>query len=247
MLTVDSSTIADNFGADGAGIYTVSTTNIKSSTLSGNISRGNNTNGGGILVVNGAIVTITSSTIVGNAAQLSGGGLATGAGQIKLRNTIVARNTAIGAPFPDLSGNVTSNGYNFIGNSKGGSIVATTGDQVGSEAAPIDPLLGPLQDNGGPTLTRAPCPEARSSRRGIRAALLPISAAWLVRWTVLPSQTRRAAMAPISAHTSCKRMYSLVAQPSTELSPTTPTPVPTRCVISSQRTARAPRLPLPPV
>ena len=156
VLTVDSSTIADNFGADGAGIYTASTTNIKSSTLSGNITRGNNTNGGGILVVNSAIVTITSSTIVGNSAQLSGGGLATGGGQIKLRNTIVARNTAIGAPLPDLSGNVTSNGYNFIGNSKGGSIVATTGDQVGSEAAPIDPLLGPLQDNGGPTLTRAP-------------------------------------------------------------------------------------------
>jgi hypothetical protein len=29
------------------------------------------------------------------------------------------------------------------------------GNQVGSADAPIDPLLGPLQDNGGPTLTHA--------------------------------------------------------------------------------------------
>src|SRR5262249_61552539 len=32
------------------------------------------------------------------------------------------------------------------------------GNQVGTRANPIDPLLGPLQDNGGPTQTMAPLP-----------------------------------------------------------------------------------------
>ncbi|MEW5985921.1 MAG: choice-of-anchor Q domain-containing protein, partial [Chloroflexota bacterium] len=27
------------------------------------------------------------------------------------------------------------------------------GDQIGTSSSPIDPLLGPLQDNGGPTFT----------------------------------------------------------------------------------------------
>ncbi|MEZ4754523.1 MAG: choice-of-anchor Q domain-containing protein [Bdellovibrionota bacterium] len=49
-----------------------------------------------------------------------------------------------------------SNGFNIIGNPSGFTFVATTGDQVGTEANPLDPLLGPLQDNGGSTFTHAP-------------------------------------------------------------------------------------------
>jgi hypothetical protein len=56
---------------------------------------------------------------------------------------------------PDIEGTVTSHGYNLIGNSDGAGITAQTGDQIGTGLAPIDPLLGQLQDNGGPTKTRA--------------------------------------------------------------------------------------------
>jgi hypothetical protein len=50
---------------------------------------------------------------------------------------------------------VTSLGYNLIGATDGSSGWGST-DRTGSADAPLDPMLGPLQDNGGPTLTRAP-------------------------------------------------------------------------------------------
>jgi hypothetical protein len=44
---------------------------------------------------------------------------------------------------------LTSQGYNLIGSSKGGSGFGDT------DLLDVDPLLGPLQDNGGPTYTMA--------------------------------------------------------------------------------------------
>ena len=37
----------------------------------------------------------------------------------------------------------------------------------------IDPLLGPLQDNGGPTLTQAPLPQSATSVASLKAAVTP--------------------------------------------------------------------------
>ena len=51
----------------------------------------------------------------------------------------------------DFSGVLTSEGYNLIQNTNGCTIV---GDQTGNIYG-ADPLLGPLQDNGGPTWTHA--------------------------------------------------------------------------------------------
>jgi hypothetical protein len=45
-------------------------------------------------------------------------------------------------------------GYNLIGDGTGGSGYTDT-DLVGTPDNPIDPMLGPLQDNGGPTQTMA--------------------------------------------------------------------------------------------
>src|SRR4029077_7446669 len=47
--------------------------------------------------------------------------------------------------------------YNLIGDGTGmtGLSHGVNGNLVGSAATPIDPLLGPLQDNGGPTKTHA--------------------------------------------------------------------------------------------
>jgi hypothetical protein len=52
------------------------------------------------------------------------------------------------------SGSINSQGYNLIGNGIGDSGFTST-DLVGTAASPIDPMLGPLQDNGGPTQTMA--------------------------------------------------------------------------------------------
>lgn len=57
----------------------------------------------------------------------------------------------------DLAGNFTSQGFNLISTGDGstGFVVGIHADQVGSDANPIEPLLGPLQFNGGPTPTHA--------------------------------------------------------------------------------------------
>jgi hypothetical protein len=58
---------------------------------------------------------------------------------------------------PEGDGRLTSLGHNLIGDGSGGSGYAAT-DLVGTSASPIDPKLGPLQDNGGPTWTMALLP-----------------------------------------------------------------------------------------
>jgi hypothetical protein len=57
-------------------------------------------------------------------------------------------------------GTVTSYGYN-VSSDDGGGYLNGSGDQTN-----IDPLLGPLQDNGGPTLTRALLPASPAINAG---------------------------------------------------------------------------------
>ena len=49
---------------------------------------------------------------------------------------------------------MSSNGYNLIGN-RGNLVFGGPADQAGDAATPINPMLGPLQNNGGPTPTHA--------------------------------------------------------------------------------------------
>lgn len=68
------------------------------------------------------------------------------AATLELSNAIL--NTGISGEntFND-GGTVTSHGYNLSSDDGGGYLTAS-GDQINT-----DPLLGPLQDNGGPTFT----------------------------------------------------------------------------------------------
>lgn len=58
---------------------------------------------------------------------------------------------------PDVAGACTSERFNLIGISDGstGFTNGINADQIGSEASPINPLLGPLEMNGGSTPTHA--------------------------------------------------------------------------------------------
>lgn len=67
-------------------------------------------------------------------------------------NTIVARNTGEVA---DVAGAFLSLGHNLIGVTDGSSGFSTSGDLTGSAASPLDPRMGPLANNGGPTPTIA--------------------------------------------------------------------------------------------
>ena len=71
-------------------------------------------------------------------------------GSALLRSTILAGNTA------DCEGTIASQGHNLIGNATGCAYDGVASDQVGTSAAPLDPRLGALASNGGPTRTHMP-------------------------------------------------------------------------------------------
>jgi hypothetical protein len=77
-----------------------------------------------------------------------------------LHNTLIAGNfrDATGTTRDDVYGALNyASDFNLIGDGTGmtGLTNGVNGNLVGSADMPIDPLLGPLQDNGGPTLTHA--------------------------------------------------------------------------------------------
>ena len=126
--------------------------------------------GGGIS--NSGDLRITSSTIAHNSAagnQAFSGGIY-GAGPTRTDSSIIALNSApVG---PDFAGVVAlqSTGYNIVGNNAGAVINSRSTDQIGTPAAPINPLLRPLADYGGPTLTHALQPGSPAINRGDPAA-----------------------------------------------------------------------------
>jgi hypothetical protein len=97
---------------------------------------------------------LNNSTISGNTTTSSiygGGGIYNSGATVTLRNSILASNTTSGMG-PDCHGgnSIDSSGYNLIGNTSNCSFNSGNGD-----LADIDPLIGVLQDNGGPTFTHA--------------------------------------------------------------------------------------------
>jgi hypothetical protein len=98
--------------------------------------------------------TITNSTISDNLAINGSSICATGT--VQLGNTILNS----GANIFLLGGTVTSHGYN-LSDDDGGGFLTGPGDQINT-----DPLLGPLQDNGGPTLTHALLPGSPAINTG---------------------------------------------------------------------------------
>jgi len=143
VLTIDNSTLHDNSALDlGGGIYNNnSTLNMTNSTLSRNSA---SAHGGGIVNASGT-TTINSSTLSENAANIEGGGIRGFSGTTSLSNTIVANSSAGGDCFLSLGspGSIIDNGSNIVEDNSCGF----TGG--------ADPKLGPLQDNGGVTLTHA--------------------------------------------------------------------------------------------
>jgi hypothetical protein len=160
-LTVTNSTVEDNScGEFGGGIYNSGTVTVVNSTLEGNLSE----YGAGI--DSSLTVTVVDSTLAGNMAQDDGGGINNG-GTVSLTNSIIATNTA--PTGPDIAGSFGSHGNNLIGESNGSSGVWLASDLTGTIALPLNPLLTPLGDYGGPTLTMALLPGSPAIQAGIEA------------------------------------------------------------------------------
>jgi predicted outer membrane repeat protein len=127
---------------DGGGIWIGRTLELTNVTLAGNVAQAR---GGGLFVNFGAAVTLTHVTVHENRAVLGTGGGLYLKEQITatLVNGIVSDNTSENCAG---LGSATSGGYTL--DSDGTCGLAGTGDLSG-----VDPQLGPLEDNGGHTLT----------------------------------------------------------------------------------------------
>ncbi|MGB7711304.1 MAG: DUF4347 domain-containing protein, partial [Microcoleus sp.] len=178
-LTLNNSTLSnnqvtgDNDSAGGGGALLVSfgmgsATNINNSTFSGNKSEGYGgalSNLGTTNLLNSTLTNNTADSNNSNASNNTsdlGGGIYHTSGTISLKNTILAKNyrssTITPITSPDIyslgSAMWTNGGGNLIGDNTGVTTFPP-GPLIGTAAAPKDPQLGPLQDNGGLTQTHA--------------------------------------------------------------------------------------------
>jgi len=159
--TVTACTFTGNYGDwSGSALYNVGTLTLSNSTVSANTCTSTDDWWGGYGCIGSEGTTvITSCTISGNTGN-SGGIFTDWAGYVgtlKLRNTIVTGNT-----FSDIVGDIVSQGHNLIGStSYSNGVRPDLGDQLN-----VNPLLGPLQDNGGPTFTCALLPGSPATDAG---------------------------------------------------------------------------------
>ena len=182
-LEVLNCTISGNSAGDnGGGIYNyggsnTATLKVINSTLSGNSAH---FYGGGIYNLSAyggsAPADILNSTFSGNTAGRFGGGIYNnastgGSSPLAVLHSTFSDNSAFGGPsggianfsgalqlgstilnassISNSSGTITSLGYN-LSSDDGGGFLTATGDQINTT-----PMLGPLQDNGGPIFTHA--------------------------------------------------------------------------------------------
>lgn len=164
-LTVADSTINNNSSySNGAGIFAgAGHVLITNSTISGNSISGFG-DGGGIFLSLGNLKAI-SSTIVGNFAESRGGGIVAlskfAVPSIDLLHTIVAGNHALseGREILEVAGTEVTINHSLIGSVEFPELILdNVGNFFGELANPLNPLLGPLADNGGPTQTHALLP-----------------------------------------------------------------------------------------
>jgi hypothetical protein len=203
-LTITACTIADNLvignNASGGGVYffapyspPVAPATIVNSTIAQNACYGNpnppnprldnglSAQGGGIWDF--GPMNVSSCTIAQNFTTGQGGGIYIGSflntspqtyGPLFLHDTIVATNTAFTGQGDDVFGPtgwpISSGGYNLIGHTDG-----TTFGWLSTDLLNVDPMLGPLANNGGPTQTMALLPGSPAINAGDPAYLPPPS------------------------------------------------------------------------
>jgi CSLREA domain-containing protein len=170
------STISGNTaeGGNGGGIYSTAQNSgsiadslLVNCTLSGNSAMPLGFNGGtGGAIFNGgsssgnASLSLDDCTVAGNSAPNTGGiynNNFTATAAVALQNTIL-KNGATGGNLLS-SGQINSLGHNLADDVTGDATNTGTGPggylNAPSDIRNTDPLLGPLQDNGGLTFTRA--------------------------------------------------------------------------------------------
>ncbi len=162
ILTVSNVHITGNHAvaSSGSGIYneTGATLTVSGCTITGNIA---DAFGGGVYNNIGSTAAISNTTITGNTASTGSGIYNNLLSNLTVENSTISGNSAVGVYNDDtalirnsiLWGNGGSEIYNGDTITVTNSIVQ--GGYAGAGNLNVDPLLGPLADNGGPTQTMA--------------------------------------------------------------------------------------------
>jgi hypothetical protein len=185
----DASSTGGNGGNGGNGGQGIN--NGAPGDLFGRGGNGGISQGGGLLMV-AATVNVHNSTVAANAALgtlggAGGGGslfggsdsggtgagvVVYGSGTLRAVSSIFAGNEATEPAIvrSDVVGNFSLADHVLLGVNDLSNLAAANpdanGNIVGTRAAPVDPKLGPLQDNGGPTQTMALLPGSPAINAG---------------------------------------------------------------------------------
>jgi CSLREA domain-containing protein len=138
--TVSQTVIASNNADSGGGVFRDGggSLDLVNTTISQN--EADHGSGGGLRNDSG-VTNLTFVTVVSNTATAGAGGIQLGSGLVYLEDTILAYNGT------NCNTGLSSQGYNIED--------ANTCGLGGSDFVNTDPLVGPLSDNGGDTLTHA--------------------------------------------------------------------------------------------
>ena len=182
-MIITNSTISGNSASfRGGGIYNTGTTNIINSNISNNSDTGDEyfgIGGGGIFNDSGAL-TLSNSTVSGNTSGVGVGGILNSA-TLTISNCTVSGNSVgiwniSASSIETLTNTIVADSiwgatietasHNLIGDaaSSGGIVNGVNGNIVG-----VNPMLGPLQNNGGPTMTHALLPGSPAINAGDNA------------------------------------------------------------------------------
>jgi uncharacterized repeat protein (TIGR01451 family)/CSLREA domain-containing protein len=150
-LTIVDSEITGNDAASGSagGIYLYSSSlGMTNSTVAGNSAAGS---GGGIYLYQGSDAQIALTTISGNSAGGAGGNVyLLYLDDLTVENSIIANGTAATAPDLYTDGGNADLNFTLLEDTTGATFTGA------NNITGVDPQLGPLQNNGGPTQTLMP-------------------------------------------------------------------------------------------
>jgi hypothetical protein len=175
MVSLTNSTIANNQAVGGNGGKGGDPGNGSPTGFGGAGGDAGLSQGGGIYLAFGSLdftndtisYNLAASTAGGLPGALSsayganqvgqGGGVFNSSGSVDAVNTLFGNNSADVAP--DFSGDFQTADHNLLADGTGSNLDPAcpdaNGNLVGSDSSPINPQLGTLQDNGGPTETAA--------------------------------------------------------------------------------------------
>jgi hypothetical protein len=149
------STIDHNVANYGGGISLLAenTSVISTSTISSNSA---SLMGGGIF---GSELNLFGSVVASNNAGITGGGIFGSSihGYASLQDSIAAGNTSANGENSDIDG-ASDDQFAFLLTCDSHDIIEHSTLSFVTNAIRADPMLGPLADNGGPTLTHALLP-----------------------------------------------------------------------------------------